>query len=240
MTEKIYLFCFPFGGAGVSMYNGWNELFDDNVEIVPMPLPGRERLIDHEPYRNLHTAAKDFAEYINENYSDKKMAFFGHCFLGSVMAYEVIRILEKKNGLEIIGLFVSAGFTPDSKRDYCLDLTNEDEFINGVEKLTGYKNDALEIPELRELLLPALIADFEMDINYCNKDTTLIKTPIVAIYAENDTFVPKEEVAKWANYTQNEFSLHKVQGVHLYIVENKEEAIDIIKDRLTNWEQKTR
>ena len=34
-------------------------------------------------YRNLHTAAKDFAEYINENYSDKKMAFFGHCFLPS-------------------------------------------------------------------------------------------------------------------------------------------------------------
>lgn len=228
MNEKIVLLCFPFGGAGISIFNGWNDLVGDNIEVVPMALPGRERLIDEEPYTDLNLAADDFARYIVETFRGRKVALFGHCFMGSVLAYEVVKRIEEADVLKIVGLFVSAAYTPDSHREYRLDFSDDDSFISAVEKLTGYKNDAFEIPELRELLLPSLKADFEMDMNYVNKNCKSVKTSIIAIYAEDDSFVSKDEVALWEKYTENDFSLHKVEGVHLYITDKKEDAISII------------
>ena len=149
---NLKLFCFPFGGAGVSVYSAWEEFFDENVEVVPMQLPGRERLIDEDPYTDLHKAADDFADFIKKEYSGNTVAFFGHCFLGSVLSFEVIKRLKDCKDIDVKYLFVSAAFTPTSNREYGLDLNDDDKLIAGVEKLTGFKNAAFAIEEFRELL----------------------------------------------------------------------------------------
>lgn len=232
MNTEIKLFCFPYGGAGVSIYNGWNELFEDDIEIIPMQLPGRERLIDEEPYKDIHIAADAFAELIKKQYNRCNIAFFGHCFLGSILSYEVIRRLEGYKEINILCLYVSSAFTPKSNRKYNLNFNNDEQFLVGVENLTGFTNPAFAIPELKELLLPSLKADFEMDMNYKMEDNYIINIPITAIYAENDTFVSKKEVELWSKYTVRDFNLFKVAGEHLYISKDPQETIDIIRESL--------
>lgn len=231
---KLKLFCFPFGGAGVSVFSGWEDSFDENVEVIPIQLPGRERLIDEEPYKDINKAADDFADLIKKEYSGFSVAFFGHCFLGSVLAFEVIKRLESCQEIDVKYLFVSAAYTPGSKREYGLELEDDDKFIAGVEKLTGFKNEAFAIPELRELLLPGFKADFEMDIKYKTRENDRIGVPIRAIYAENDKFVAKSEVELWCQYTTKEFEIFKVSGEHLYICDNPKETIEIIKNTIND------
>ncbi|MBE6048412.1 MAG: thioesterase [Clostridium sp.] len=229
-NDKLKLFCFPFGGAGVSIYNEWQNLFGEDVEIIPIQLPGRERLIDEEPFTDLNKAADHFAELIKNKYSESDVAFFGHCFLGSVLAFEVIKRLEKCANLNIKHLFVSSAFAPGSDRNYNLDMYNDDNFIKGVEKLTGFKNEAFLIPELRELLLPSFKADFKMDMNYKLDNIKTVNVPITVLYAKDDDFVDRKSAQLWAEYTTTDFSFYDISGEHLYLCNDPKQAIQIIKN----------
>ena len=41
-NPKVRLFCFPFAGAGASMYHGWHRAFHEEMEVCAVQLPGRE------------------------------------------------------------------------------------------------------------------------------------------------------------------------------------------------------
>ncbi|MEH7463809.1 thioesterase domain-containing protein [Bacillus thuringiensis] len=234
----VKLICFPFAGAGASFYNGWNEFFGNSIEVSPIQLPGRERLIAEEPFRDIHIAADSFAELIREENTGKPIALFGHCFLGATLAFEVAKRLENQEGIELLHLFVSAASSPQSTRNYKLSTYSDDEFIQEVENLTGYTHDAFNIPELRELLLPTLRADFEMDEKYISTLNVGIKAPITAMFATNDSFVSKEDVCLWEKCTSNQFNITQVTGEHMYITNTPEQPMEIIKNTLTKMDKK--
>ncbi|MDQ0195343.1 thioesterase II family protein [Paenibacillus wynnii] len=232
--SPIKLICFPFAGAGASFYSGWNEFFDSSIEVLPIQLPGRERLIAEEPYRNIHVAADDFAKMIEEEGGNSLIALFGHCFLGATLAFEVARRLESRGNVKLIRLFVSAASSPKNTRDYSLSSYSDDQFLEAVEKLTGFVHHAFAIPELRELLLPTLRADFEMDETYINESGCSINTPITGMFAADDSFVVKDDVALWKECTSGDFELFQVTGEHMYITSTAEQAKEIIKNTLAN------
>ena len=229
----IKLICFPFAGAGASFFSGWNDLFINNsIEVLPIQLPGRERLIAEEPYRNIHVAASDFAKMIVEKCGDAPIALFGHCFLGATLAFEVARRLEKYNDVNLTHLFVSAASSPKSTRNYSLSQCDDERFVEEVEKLTGYKHQAFNIPELRELLIPTLRADFEMDETYLPESECCIGVPITAVFPDNDSFVSKDDVELWKECTCSDFDINKVTGEHMYISKNPDQCIEVIKNTL--------
>ncbi|MBJ6362389.1 thioesterase II family protein [Paenibacillus sp. GCM10012307] len=230
----IYLLCFPFGGGGASVYSEWNKQLSPKIEVVPIQLAGREREIAEDPFTDLNKAADHYAKIIGDKYANKRIAFFGHCFLGSTLAFEVIRRLESAPAVKIEHLFASAAFSPSSIRDYDIDLEKEDEFITKVEKLTGLKNEAFNIPELKELLMPTFKADFKMDIEYPVNDAT-VNIPISAIYADNDTFVSKDEVKKWKLHTRKDYELYEVEGEHMYLLGRADFALHIVEKSLLNY-----
>ncbi|MBB3112263.1 surfactin synthase thioesterase subunit [Paenibacillus phyllosphaerae] len=232
LTVPVKLYCFPFAGAGASFYNGWNDYFGDSVEVVPVQLPGRERLIAEEPYRDLHTAADAFASMIETENGAHPVALFGHCFLGATMAFEVARRLESRGTVELVRLFISAASTPHSTRTYKLSSCADDCFVEEVQNLTGFTHHAFAIPELRELLLPALRADFEMDETYIPASRDSIHASITAMYATEDSFVSQEDVARWQACTSGEFELFEVNGEHMYITHNSHQAKTIIQGTL--------
>nr|WP_242596638.1 thioesterase domain-containing protein [Enterococcus plantarum] len=223
--------CFPYGGGGASLYSSWEKKLPDFISVFPIQLPGREREIGETPFTDLSIAADYFADYIRTEFQGKDIAFFGHCFLGSVLAFEVINRLKNFGDIRIHHLFVSAAFSPSSVRDYQIDLEKDDEFISKVEKLTGQKNEAFAIPELKELLLPTFKADFKMDIEYFPNESS-IDIPITGIYATSDMFVSQKDVKQWGNHSTKDFDLFEVDGEHMYIMENQESVLNVIQNKL--------
>ncbi|WP_458460428.1 thioesterase II family protein [Paenibacillus sp.] len=230
----IYLMCFPFGGGGASVYSDWNEKIAPEIEVVPIQLAGREREIGEDPFTDLNKAADHYARIIGDKYANKRIAFFGHCFLGSTLAFEVIKRLENAPQVKIEHLFASAAFSPSSIREYGIDLEKDDEFITKVEELTGLKNEAFSIPELKELLMPTFKADFQMDIEY-PVNNEAINIPISAFYADNDKFVSKDEVEKWKLHTSKDYNLYEVEGEHMYLLDKVEPALNVVEKRLLNY-----
>ncbi|WP_048746031.1 thioesterase II family protein [Paenibacillus sp. P22] len=234
--SDIRLFCFPFAGAGASFYNGWNELLGDSAEVVPIQLPGRERQIAEEPYRRIQAAADDFARMIEAQSDGRPAALFGHCFLGATMAFEVASRLETGGKVPVLRLFVSAASSPGGTRSYSMSSYDDDRFLEEVAKLTGYTHHAFSIPDLRELLMPALRADFEMDETYAAVPGVMLKAPITALYAAGDSFVSKEAVERWEDFTTGGFKLVEVQGEHMYITGTPEQATAVMARELAGKE----
>ena len=85
--EPIRLVCLPFGGSGTSFFRPWDELTGDRFEVLPLRLPGREHLIDVEPYRDVHLATDGLlADLLEELGGPARVVLFGHS-VGAVLAF---------------------------------------------------------------------------------------------------------------------------------------------------------
>lgn len=230
-SSSVDLFCIPFAGAGASFYHQWSKKTELSRAVKPLQLPGRERQIALEPFKNLNSAADALTKTLLDTTTRQTIALFGHCFLGSVLAYEIALRLDQQSDIKVKHLFISAARTPDVAKNYGAKGMSDDEFIAMVENVTGYRHPAFAIPEMRELLLPALRADFEMDESYPGNSTPL-SIPITAIAAQDDALVTPEQVEKWRTFTRAAFTLKQVNGSHMYLADTPLPLLNIIEETL--------
>ena len=52
-TARLRLFCFPYAGAGPSIFRAWPDDLPREVEICAIQLPGREGRFKEPPFRRL-------------------------------------------------------------------------------------------------------------------------------------------------------------------------------------------
>jgi len=232
-STTIPLICIPFAGAGASFYHQWPAVNLSSAVIKPLQLPGRERQIAIEPFTDLKKAADVLVKEVLLIADGKSIALFGHCFLGSVLAYEIALRLEQEGSVQIEHLFVSAARTPDVSISYDAKAMSDKQFIAMVQKVTGYQHPAFSIPEMLELLLPALRADFEMDESY-PKNNHLLSIPITAIAASDDLLVTIEQVKQWEYYTKGSFKFIQLNGGHMYLADSPEPLLKIIEGTLSS------
>ncbi|OED49642.1 hypothetical protein AB838_06190 [Rhodobacteraceae bacterium (ex Bugula neritina AB1)] len=227
------LICVPFAGAGASFYHGWAHAGFSAFKLSPVMLPGRERLIAEPPFTCLQKAAGELAGNILAEVGgagDEALIVFGHCFLGSVLAYEIThRLIAAKPGL-VRHLVVSASRVPEISRQLGTGSMSDDAFLELVKSTTGYTHEAMDIPEMRELLLPPLRADFIMDETYVSSGVRKLPVPITAIAADQDALVAREEVMAWSDYTSSSFTLKDVRGGHMYLASDPSELFAILAE----------
>ncbi|WP_434223376.1 thioesterase II family protein [Xenorhabdus bakwenae] len=80
--------CFPFGSGGTSSYRLWYELFDSDVEICPVHLPGRESRYGEEPCLDANILINDLLPELLPLLNCPSI-FFGYS-LGTALAYKTI------------------------------------------------------------------------------------------------------------------------------------------------------
>jgi surfactin synthase thioesterase subunit len=229
IVDKTRLVCLPFGGSGVSFFQPWREFTGDRLEIVPLCLPGRERLIDVEPYRDVHEAVDGLlADLLHELVGTARVVLFGHS-VGAVLAYELAHRLRTVPGIEVVRLVVSGSPEPGTQRTLrATGLVNDDEFLARVRLISGYQHEALAHPDIRELLLPAMRADVEMHENYLPSTLEPLEVPITALRGVDDELVPTEQAAAWSALTTAEFDLVELPGAHMYVIDSGRAVVDLI------------
>ncbi|MFF2190810.1 thioesterase II family protein [Streptomyces sp. NPDC058155] len=198
------------------------------VVATPLQLPGRERRLDEEPYRDLHAAADGLLPAALKAAGSGPVALFGHCFLGAALAHELTRRITETGCNEVAHLFVSAARPPSAGPVSDVSVLTDDEFLEHVEKTTGCQYPAFDVPEIRDLLLPTLRADFAMDEGYRPSGAAPLGVPMTAVYAADDSFVSRDEVAKWQDVTTAGFSLTELPGGHMYPASDAEPLLELI------------
>ncbi|MES5820836.1 alpha/beta fold hydrolase [Streptomyces sp. RG80] len=233
----IKLVCLPYAGAGASFYRPWTALTaalaGDALEIVPLQLPGRERLIDEEPYRDVHEAVDGLLPQLCERLGDgeHRVALFGHS-LGAVLAYELAHRLVVEPGIELVHLFVSGAPHPGEGREQRATGLSDDEFLTRVREFAGYSHPALDDPEMREMLLPTLRADVEMHESYVPSTLLPLDAPLTVIRGEDDALVDHDSAASWNKASGRDFDHVEVPGGHMYLTESAPALVGVIVSKV--------
>lgn len=224
------LLCVPFAGAGASFFHPWRALAAGRWRVVPVELPGRERRLLEEPYRNVVEAAKNEVYTIAAALGEgTRTIVFGHS-LGAVLAYELVHLLGER-GVPVERLIVSGSPGPWTQRERRAAGLPDEEFLARVEEFAGFRHEALEHPEMRDLILPALQADCEMHEAYVPSRNDPVPVPICSLRGESDGLVSAEEARQWRDATTSTFDYVEFPGDHMYLVDLGREVLDAVEAR---------
>ncbi|MFJ8495453.1 thioesterase II family protein [Streptomyces sp. NPDC094038] len=229
--RRTTLVCLPFAGAGASFFRPWSQL-NESLHILPLRLPGRERLIDAAPYREVGEATEglfqDLVEQLGETH---RVAFFGHS-LGAVLAYELAHRVAAAPDLELLRLFVSGSPEPCTRRPRRATGLPDDEFLARVSEFAGYSHEALNDPEMRELILPTLRADVELHESYTPSTEQPLDAPVTSIRGTDDTLVDSDAAAGWAKVAGQDFEYVEIPGGHMYLTDHTPALLRLIVSSL--------
>ncbi|WP_222441171.1 thioesterase II family protein [Streptomyces qinzhouensis] len=229
---RTALLCVPFAGAGPSFFHPWRALAADRWRIVTVELPGRERRILETPYRNVVEAAKSSVDdIVTELGQGTRTVLFGHS-LGAVLAYELVHLLSARD-VPVERLVVSGSPGPWTQRERRATGLRDEEFLARVEEFAGFRHEALDHPEMRELILPVLQADCEMHENYVPSTDRPVSVPICSLRGDSDGLVSADQAQEWRNATTGAFTSAEFPGDHMYLVDRAREVLDVIAAQST-------
>lgn len=210
---KTRLLCFPSAGAGAVSYRTWRNAFPQDVEVVPIELPGRGARMKEGLFFDVRVLAgalvSGSAGYFKEPY-----AMFGHS-VGALLAYEVARLVERAP----VHFFASAHRSPDYPQTAPTwhDLP-DDALCCELKAMGGLSEVLLRERDVMRLLLPAIRADLRMTETYQpdGKPFTL-PCPITAYAGATDERVPAAHMEGWRLHTTCPFHLNLMRGGHFYL-----------------------
>ena len=87
------LMCFPYAGAGASVFADWTRYFPAWMELLALTLPGREARFADEPVESVAAASEDVGRRLTP-LLDRPFTFLGHS-LGGLVAFETARWLRR-------------------------------------------------------------------------------------------------------------------------------------------------
>lgn len=212
---RLRLFCFPYGGAGASLYRGWSAALPATVAVCPVQLPGRENRLTEPSFRRLQPLIQALADGLTP-YLDLPFALFGHS-MGALVSFELARELRRRGRFPACLLVSSfrAPHLPDP--DPPIYHLPDAEFIQELADLGGTPPEVLENAELMELVLPRLRADLEVCDTYSYVPEAPLACPITALGGVDDQEVRPEELEGWREHTSGAFRLRLFSGDHFYL-----------------------
>lgn len=213
------------------IFRKWADGLPSAVEVAALRLPGREGRLSEKPFTSLQPLVKVISEVL-EPYLDKPFAFFGHS-MGAVIGFECARRLRAERGLEPAHLFVSGRRAPqypdDDRNTYALP---EKEFVEELARLNGTPKEVLDHPELMEMMIPLLRADFSVCQAYDYDPGPPLNCPITAYGGLSDTGVTRETLEGWREHTTSTFTLRMLEGDHFFLNSSQSLLLRVLSQAL--------
>jgi medium-chain acyl-[acyl-carrier-protein] hydrolase len=228
---RLRLFCFPYAGGGAVIYRAWPELLPSEIEISAAQLPGRGNRIREAPYTALSPLVQATSESILPHL-DRPFAFFGHS-MGAMIAFELARHLRASGSPQPVHLFVSGRRAPQIPRAPRVRFdAPEPEFLAELRDLEGTPPEVLDHPELMQLMLPLLRADFSVVHTYAYAPAPPLGCPITAIGGLQDEEANRAQLEAWREQTNAAFKVRMLQGGHFFLHHERALLLRVIAQEL--------
>jgi medium-chain acyl-[acyl-carrier-protein] hydrolase len=215
---RAHLVCFAHAGGGPPAFAGWTSTACD---IYAAQLPGRGRRGAEAPTTSVPRIVGEVCAAITRTVAADRRpcVLYGHS-LGAYLAFEVARALT---GTAIIAGLVVAGARaprpphrrPPPDRAGGLD---DAAFLRRMRALGGTPDEFFDSPDLIEMVLPTLRADFTIVDEYRCLGGTRLSVPVIAFHGTADPMTTAVSVAGWAAETTGAFRVEPVDGDHFFPV----------------------
>lgn len=233
LDKKMRLFCFHYAGGSAQIYFPWQAKLAPHVEVCAVQLPGRWDRLNETPYVRMTDLIQNLYDAIQSEI-DFPYAFFGHSF-GALIAFELYKKLRKHQKNLPVHLFLSSRWAPQiQKRDGpILHQLSDDDFLDLVaEKYSGIPKEILSDPEMREVFLRILRADFEVLETYEFFPEEKISTNMSVLGGKKDMEVPLADLDPWQETSCGNFEIKLFDGDHFYLKPYEDVLLHFIQDRL--------
>jgi surfactin synthase thioesterase subunit len=218
------LFCFPYAGGGANVYFHWrSRLLSKRIGVCAIQLPGRESRFSEPAMTDIGVLVCQICDSI-EQYLDKPFSLFGHS-MGTLIAFEIVRELERRRLRLPEWLLVSGSVAPHRRVDESLHTLPERQFITAVtERYGGFPREVLANQDLIELVIPILKADFALIERYRFEVGATVPVKIAVFGGNADKAVPSRELLHWSDLVRNNETVHHVMfaGDHFFLNSERE------------------
>ncbi|PSR19681.1 putative thioesterase [filamentous cyanobacterium CCP3] len=222
------LLCFPYAGAGASVFRPWSEAAGPALEVQGIQLPGREYRL-REPLLTDVSSVVDALIPDIVNLLDKPFSIFGHS-LGALIAFEFTRKLQRLSLPLPQRLFVSARQAPQIPlRGQKTHLLPESHLMEELRHYAGTPEVVLQDNGLMSILLPIIRADLAMNETYDYTPASQLPCPISAFAGLKDTKVSVSSVEAWADQTSQDFEVYYFSGNHFFIKQDYPSILNFIR-----------
>ncbi|MYY84445.1 MULTISPECIES: alpha/beta fold hydrolase [unclassified Streptomyces] len=226
-SAPVRLVCFPFAGGSASYWFGLSGLLSPGVDVLAVQYPGRQ---DRHKERCLESVAALADGVVGQLPSDgRPFALFGHS-LGAIVAFEVARRLRDSDTGETspVHLFVSGGLARPYRPAGRSGALDDADILAHLRAMGGTDERFFRSPELQELILPALRADYRAVATYEAPGPERLVCPVTALIGDADERTSPEEAGTWRERTSAEFDLRVLPGGHFYLDTCQEQVAAIV------------
>ncbi|MER5640602.1 alpha/beta fold hydrolase [Kitasatospora sp. NPDC002227] len=226
---RLRLFCLPPAGAGPSFYRRWANRLPADVELRAVHLPGREARFSEPLLTDYPSALAELYAAMRPEL-DRPYALFGHS-MGALFAHGLALTAARlgERGPEQLLLSGCGGPGTEPPKPGRAGWSDE-EFVADLRTMGGTSEEVLANPELLELLLPVLRADFTLCDSYLAEPPSgpLLHCPLTLLGGEEDHY-SAEDIARWTVVTAGASTQHAFPGGHFYLAgESADAALDTV------------
>jgi surfactin synthase thioesterase subunit len=215
-APRLRMFCFPYAGGGASVYRDWPRWLPPDLEVCAVQPPGRESRLAEPPYTRLPDLLPPLADALS-GLLDGPFVTFGHS-LGGLVSFELVKYLRRAGGPQPEQMFVSGRRPPHLPgRERPIHDLPDDDLLTAVLRLNGTSPEIRSHPELLELVIPLLRADFAISETYHYTPETPLACPLTAFSGLADPSVTRSEAAGWAAHSRSGFVLRMLPGDHFFL-----------------------
>jgi medium-chain acyl-[acyl-carrier-protein] hydrolase len=191
-------------------------------------LPGRETRIAEAPFERMEALVAALADAI-QPYLARPFAFFGHS-MGAAVAFELARLLRRRNQPLPKLLVVSGARAPQFRRNYTPPPAPGDEqFLAELQRLEGIPAELIDDAALMRAILPAMEADATLYRHYVYAEDAPLSIPLRAYGGADDANVRREHLEAWAEQTTASFSVRVFPGGHFYLTAAREAWVQALE-----------
>ncbi len=231
---RLRLICFPHSGAGASTFTAWAAALPPQIEVGAVQLPGREARLSEPAFTQMAPLVAALHAALRPQLAGRPFAFFGHS-MGALVSYELARRLQAE-GTPPVHMFVSGHPAPQlPDREAPIHNLPEPEFTARLRQLNGTPPEVLEHPELRDLLLPILRADFTVCDTYTFAPGEPLPCSLSAFGGLQDPHARRDELEAWREHTRGTFAARLFPGDHFYINSARPLLLRMVARELDQW-----
>ncbi len=225
------LFCFPYAGGSANAYRRWRWSLPERVEVCLAHLPGRGRDMGGQAFTQLMPLVKAVADCIDLE-TNVPYYLYGHS-MGALISFEVARELFRRHRTGPRHLFVSGRSAPQwpCKEPKLFNLPH-DRFLEELKKINGTPMEVLRDPQLMEVFMNVLRADFEVVETYEYIPREPLPCPITVYGGLKDEDVPIESCEAWRQETSADCKVRMFAGDHFFIRDSLGEFITAFRGDL--------
>ncbi|MFP3992307.1 alpha/beta fold hydrolase [Streptomyces sp. E11-3] len=229
----LQLFCFPHAGGAASAYVPLSRALAPDIDVHAVQYPGRQDRRLEAPATSIVALAEPLAaELAARPDPGRPYAFFGHS-MGAAVAYETARQLVGRTAPAPVRLFLSGRGAPTPTPPRTDQLHDDASLVAAIRRLGGTGGRFLEDPELLEMILPALRADYRALSGYHWVPGPPLDIPFTVLVGDTDPVVAVPDAADWLQQSAVHGDFRTFPGGHFYLDASTTEVADVVRGALS-------